>query len=275
MHFLRFGSSIPGEYWGCCCVCIIQNFKVDPDAKASIQLVGGDSGSALGDQFAGPTYRDIFHQRLRIGTHSNRDMPNHAFLAVITRNQLGTNFGKKWLAILKENGFEFIRAVSNSVGLGATVVEPGNFSDGSVNYLFGLFRNIGNGAVAHPLQPPAEWTDLPSYPGPEQWDLNVKWGTDLDQFVLDQQKAQRETWDKIGPAKFLTKEEVKKAGAPVILAGLRSENPQEPEERRLERQKARAVANKAAADAFPTKSKNPAAEGIDDPQITVNSDGVT
>ena len=45
MEFLRFGSSIPGGYWGCCACCIIQNFKFDPKAKASIQLVSGDSGT--------------------------------------------------------------------------------------------------------------------------------------------------------------------------------------------------------------------------------------
>ena len=36
----------------------------------------------------GPTYRDIFWQRIRFGTFDKRDMPNHAFLAILTENQL-------------------------------------------------------------------------------------------------------------------------------------------------------------------------------------------
>lgn len=253
MEFLRFGSSIPGTYWGCCAADIIQNFNVSPDDKSSIQIVNGDQGIPVlknqKSQFAGPTYRDIFLQRLRYGTFSTTDMPNHAFFAILTRNQLNTANGKAWLAILKENGFEFIRTVVNSVYSGNNLLEsePAAASEAKVcdcsdpddcccddddeggyeNYVFALFRNIGEGAIRDPFTPPKEWTDLPSVV-PEAWEYIVAGASNtLPQLATAQRAAQRAIWDKIGPAKFMTEEEVVAAGAPVMLAGLRSDNPQE------------------------------------------------
>jgi hypothetical protein len=224
LEFLRFGSSIPGTYWGCCCGDIIQNFNVDPDAKTSIQLVSGDGGSPLKSHadglFAGPTYRDIFWQRIRFGTFDSRDMPNHFFLAVITRNQLNGKNGKEWLAILKSAGFEFIRTMSNSVGQGQSIIPPGTFSDGSLNYVFGMFRNIGVGAVKDPYTPPPEWTTLPDLV-PEAWQSIGAEGKDM---VIEAQEAQLAIWnDPEKQAKpLMTRTEVLAAGAPVVLAGKRS-----------------------------------------------------
>ena len=216
MEFLRFGSSIPGTYWGCCAVDIIQNFKFDPDAKASIQLVSGDSGTPMGDQFCGPTYRDIFKQRIRIGTFSNREMPCHIFLAVLTSDQISGGHGKKWLGILREEGFEFIRATANSV----------YSSNTRPNYMFGLFRNIGGHAMKDTFTPPKEWTDMASPYENEPWSIitNAIAGPDLTKAMTKVQKAH---WDANPPPKFLTQAEVEKAGAPVILAGQRSRYPQQ------------------------------------------------
>jgi hypothetical protein len=219
MEFLRFGSSIPGSYWGCCACCIIQSFKVDPDAKASIQLVGGDSGTAIGDRFAGQTYREIFHQRLRYGTHSTRDMPNHAFLAIITEGQLTGTHGKAWLEILKAAGFEFIRTVCNSVYAGEGTDNRAKFGDQSRNHIFGLFRNVGNGAVSNPFVPPKAWTDLPSVV-PEMWEEVAKMG-DLTELVKTQQDAQFALFEALPPAKFYTRKELEDAGIPVHMAGQR------------------------------------------------------
>src|SRR3546814_8591595 len=59
MEFLRFGSSIPGGYWGCCAFDIAQCFKQNPDDKASISVVNGDGGFPMMDGkgvlFLGPT----------------------------------------------------------------------------------------------------------------------------------------------------------------------------------------------------------------------------
>lgn len=235
MEFLRFGSSIPGTYWGCCACCIIQNFNVDPDAKSSIQLVSGDGGQGITGKngkvlFAGPTYRDIFHQRIRSGTFDKRDMPNHAFLAIITRNQINGPIGKKWLAILKEAGFEFVRGISNSVYQGQALLGDGKPTDGSANYMFGLFRNIGSGALADPFTPPKEWTDLPSVKT-EFWEYPSDAGS-FEPLTASQRAADTAIWEKIGPPTFLTEEEVVAAGAPVVYAGKRSLYPQQPKEMR-------------------------------------------
>lgn len=229
MEFLRFGSSIPGEYWGCCCADIIQNFKQMPDTKASIQLVSGDSGTDLG-RFLGPTLEDIFWSRLRIGTFSTRDMPNHAFFAIITDWQLKTKEGLAWLAILKKAGFEFLRSVSNSVGAGASLLEGEPTKGRAINYIFALFRNIGNGAVPDPFTPPKEWTDLPTV-APEAWNL-IGTGAaaiadydlstfDTVQFAKEQRESHTQIWNRTGPAKMLTEEEIISAGAPVVMAGQR------------------------------------------------------
>ena len=225
MEFLRFGSSIPGSYWGCCACCIIQNFKVDPDDKASIQLVSGDGGGPITKgremMFAGPTWRDIFWQRIRTGTFDSRDMPNHAFFAILTDWQINSGYGKQWMGILKEAGFEFVRSISNSVYTGQSLAKPKG-EGSNLNYLFALFRNIGSGAPADPFTPPQGWRDLPSV-GPEAWEQIA----DPKALALAQAESQRAVWDKIGPATFLTESEVVAAGAPVIMAGLRSEYPQE------------------------------------------------
>ena len=232
MEFLRFGSTIPGTYWGCCAFDIIQNFKVDPDAKTSIQLVGGDGGNPImiGKElaFAGPTYRDVFWQRIRFGTFDKRDMPNHGFLAILTENQVNNGYGAKWLPILKEAGFEFIRSVSNSVYEGQNLGKPSG-KGSSMNHLFGLFRNIGNGSSANPLIPPAAWTKLPQVID-EAWQLMTP--TDMAGFVERQHAIQTDIWNKIGEAKLLTEAEVVAAGAPVVLAGLRSPYPQQTKETR-------------------------------------------
>jgi hypothetical protein len=185
MECLRFGSTIPGGYWGCCAADIIQNCKVDPDAPASISLVDGDGGTFM-QKFLGKTYREIFESRLRIGSFSTRDMPNHAFFVMLERNQIASGYGQKWMAILKEHGFEFIRTVNNSVW-------------NKDNYVFALFRNNGPNAVGDQFTPPPGWTDLPSVKK-EAWELIPERRAE----ATDERSGCRrpEIWDKIGPAKF-------------------------------------------------------------------------
>lgn len=216
MEFLRFGSSITGNYWGCCCVDIIQNFNHDPDSKASIQLVSGDSGGALTHKgkpaYAGPTYRDIFKTRIRIGTFGTSDMPNHGFLAVLTASQLSSPVGKKWLAILKEEGFEFIRAMDNSVYSGPSL----NNGTPHPNYLFGLFRNVGGAAIKDPFTPPKQWTDLDGgMPGVVDF-LSAEQKSEL---LAKQTDYQTERWKANGPTVITNPDDLIAAGAPVTKAG--------------------------------------------------------
>ncbi len=266
MEFLRFGSSIPGGYWGCCACCIIQDFNQDPDDKASIQLVSGDGGYGItkGNDFlfAGPTYKDIFHQRLRVGTFDTRDMPNHGFIAILTHNQINGSIGGKWLKLLKEAGFEFIRTVCNSVYSGQGLLGGSAPSDANQNHIFGLFRNIGAGAIKDPFTPPKAWTNLPKVV-PEAW--NAMFSETLDVFNDDavnakgepieggaeceysstemlakvQRTRQLAVWEKIGPAKFLTEAELVAAKAPVIYAGVRTEFPPEPKAAREKKMEAK------------------------------------
>lgn len=224
MEFLRFGSSIPGSYWGCCACDIIQNFKFDPDEKSSIQLVSGDGGGALGT-FAGPTYKDIFTQRLRYGTFDNRDMPNHAFIAILTESQVKSSYGAKWLAILKEHGFEFIRSVSNSVYTGQNVASSYSKDRGSnKNYIFMKVRNIGTAGDGDALTPPPEWTALPKVME-EAWEHinpNTRKTVCESQF-----NAHKSIWNTVGKPKFYSEKELEDMGVPVVYAGLRSPNPQQ------------------------------------------------
>lgn len=243
MEFLRFGSSIPGGYWGCCAVCIIQNFKMMPTDKASIELVSGDGGGSLG-KWAGPTYHDIFKQRIRIGTFSTSDMPNHAFFAVLTDSQINGTVGKAWLKILKEEGFEFLRTQDNSVYTGARLT--GSTSP-HPNHIFALFRNITGSRIKDPLTPPKAWTDLPSVI-PEAWELGDP--TSRKTLTDAQSDVHRKHWKDTGPTKLLTMAEVEAAGAPVMMAGQRL--PGAAPELKSARDARKAVSAPKAS-AFPTK----------------------
>lgn len=252
MEFLRFGSTIPGSYWGCCACDIIQNFKVDPDAKASIQLVSGDGGTPItgegGQLFAGPTHRDIFFQRIRYGTFDRRDMPNHAFLAIITESQIQGTHGRAWLQILREAGFEFVRTVCNSVYAGPTLLGKAAPGNSSKNHIFGLFRNIGAGAISDPFTPPKAWTDMPVVT-PEAWQFVDKG----KEFADSQREAQVTVWDKIGPPKFMTEKQLEADGVPITYAGMRSKYPQQP---KTVREQIKAT-EAAAAGVKPVNAFNP------------------
>lgn len=169
---LRFGGRLGGIGIGCCGIDIIQGFNNDPDAEAYIPLTYGDALTSIpnGESVAcyGPTNKDIFEAYLRTGTFDTQDMPNHAFLAAFSEDQLYSSFGQKWLAILRENHFEFIRTIDNSVYSGDSLLGEQNEDEDEYgsNYshqvhIFGLFRNIGSGAIADPFTPPAAWTALP------------------------------------------------------------------------------------------------------------------
>lgn len=233
MEFLRFGSSIPGGYWGCCAVDIIQNFKVDPEAKASIEMVTGDgSGPCMNNKgevlFAGPTYKDIFEQRLRVGTFGTGEMPNHAFIAVLTDWQVSSVIGKAWLKILHANGFEFIRSVSNSVYTGANLAA---YSEGGSkkNYIFALIRNIGANGDGNSLTPPKEWTKLGKVV-PQLWELVTE--EQRKEFAKEQHAAQTELWNAGSKPTFMTEAQLREAGAPVTMAGRRSQFPPQSKETR-------------------------------------------
>lgn len=240
MEFNRFGGTIPGMYWGCCAADIIQDFNQDPSTKASSQLVLGDSGTAITCRgalaFVGPTLKDVFEARIRLGTFSNRDMPNHVFFAILTDDQCRQTIGKAWLKILKENGFEFFRKVNNSVW---------NVN----NNIFILVRNCGPNSIADPFEPPAAWKALPSVV-PETWE-GIS-GEIRKNFITEQNKAQKEIWEK-GTTVIRTESEIVAAEAPVILAALRTEFPVETKASRESRLAERKAAKLPVVPSFGTQ----------------------
>lgn len=253
MEFLRFGSSIPGSYWGCCAVDIIQNFKVAPSDPYSIELVDGDGGNPTG-YFAGCTYEDVFKARLRIGTFGTGDMPNHAFFAVLTESQISGSVGREWLKILKREGFEFIRTVDNSVYTGAQIItELGQGTRSSKkNHIFALIRNIGSGAVADPYTPPSAWTDLEQVV-PEAW----QHVTNPDGLNKQVQDVHRTLWNKLGPARLYKESELEEKKVPIHYAGRRSQYPQEPKSLRTQKTKANQKAGETGAKATAAAVLNP------------------
>lgn len=223
MEFLRFGSNIPGAYWGCCAVCIIQDFKQAPTDKAGVQIVSGDGGTPIGDRFIGDTWEDIFRKRLRIGTFSVADMPNHVFFAILTEWQINNSPGKDWLKILKEEGFEFVRTTDNSVYNGPTLRSKAPSSPHK-NYIFALYRNIGNGYVEDTFTPPKAWTDLPSVTNEAYtYTLAGMEAKKTTPKAVQESLAgiQKEIWDRTGPVTFRSEAQLDEAGVPVHYAGIR------------------------------------------------------
>jgi hypothetical protein len=234
VEFLRFGSSIPGDYWGCCAGDIIQCFKSMPDEPASCQSVNGDGGypqqNANGeDLFFGMTNRELFMSRFRVGTFGTGDMQDHFFMLVLEDHQLNSEIGRAWLPILKECGFEFVRTLNNSVW-------------GKINHIFMLVRNI-TGEVTDPFTPPKAWTALPSNGKTElhEYICGAPDGAPISaqELAVQYKAVDQAVWNKVGPAKYYTRAEVEAAGVPVILAGMRSDNPQEYASTREERNAAK------------------------------------
>lgn len=239
MEFLRFGSSIPGAYWGCCAMCIIQDFKQDPADKYAIEIVDGDGGIPMGG-FLGMTYEEVFMQRLRIGTFSTSDMPNHGFLAILADWQISSGVGLKWLKILKREGFEFIRTVTNSVYDGQSVLtgKPHAKHGHHPNYVFGLFRNVGKGACANPYEPPQAWKNLDSVV-PETWEL---YADKADAAYADNVRlAQMPLYKALPKPKLHTIKAIREAGIEPTMAGRRSTKPQQSAKQREQVEEAEAA----------------------------------
>lgn len=164
---------------------------------------------------------------------------------MLTESQIGYGNGLAWLKVLKENGFEFIRAVDNSVYSGESLSGEDYYDEdcgSSINYLFGLFRNIGTGKIANPFQPPHAWTELEG--GVQELGRTLSSGqaTDLQE---SRDELHLKRWNEIGPVKFYRKEQLKEDGVPITMAGRRSEFPQEPEAIREQKQQAKGEAKPA------------------------------
>lgn len=185
MECIRLGARTGGRNIGCCAVDVFQGFDTDPNAlipeTVKQQMFQGDRGEPLLKDghtvFLGPTYRDAFLQRLVYSTFDLRPLPDHIFIACMADRQVTGHFGKQWLALLKEHGFEYVRTVSNSVYTHSSV--PPNSDDPSVYqhqyphplHMFMLVRNISASRVPNTFAPPESWQALanPTTTPEERW----------------------------------------------------------------------------------------------------------
>lgn len=156
---LRFGARIGGEGIGCCAIDVLQGFSNDPDAICPPkEAMNGDcwtpEGVCIGGE--GVTNEMALLAYLYHGSFDpHTGYPDHGFIATLTLDQVNSSVGKKWLAILKREGFEWVGAVSNSV-----------YSEYHPNHVFMLLRNthreMDDDEINSLKQPPKIWEELPA-----------------------------------------------------------------------------------------------------------------
>lgn len=161
---LRLGARRGGEGIGCCAVDIIQGFDNQPedpcpqkpffDADSWFPYSYQNQQEQLcvgGDKI---TNEDAFLAYLTHGSFTPYPEADHGFLAVLTGDQCNSANGKKWLAILKREGFQWLGCTSNSV-----------YSEYHPNHVFGLFRsthdNMEDEEIESLKSPPKAWEQLP------------------------------------------------------------------------------------------------------------------
>jgi hypothetical protein len=100
------------------------------------------------------TNEEVFLSYLVHGTFTEEPVQDHAFLAIITDEQLNSDEGQEWMRILKREGFEWVGSTSNSV-----------YSEYHPNHIFLLIRTTGeyvDEAEKERLKrPPEGWETLP------------------------------------------------------------------------------------------------------------------
>lgn len=156
---LRLGARRGGEGIGCCAIDVFQGFTNAPDAmRPPIPFFNGDSWTPELN-YAGEhihihgTNEEVFLSYLCHGSFTSEVAPDHAFIAVLTGEQIGSSVGKEWLKILHREGFRWVGSVSNSV-----------YSEYHPNHIFILTRNtkdyMDEDALENLQRPPSAWTEL-------------------------------------------------------------------------------------------------------------------
>jgi hypothetical protein len=164
---LRLGARRGGEGIGCCAMDVIQGFNNDPDKICPQQpFFNGDSWAPefyLGSDMQlcvggdGITNEMAFMSHITHGSFSpdTEIAADHAFVAVLTDDQCNSSIGKKWLAILKREGFEWKGCTSNSV-----------YGEYHPNHIFMLIRSTHNNMEDSEIEslrlPPPIWEKLPA-----------------------------------------------------------------------------------------------------------------
>ncbi len=161
---LRLGARRGGEGIGCCAMDIIQGFDNSPEGLRPQQpFYNGDCWTpemypGTDDQLCvgggDVTNEQAFLAYLAHGSFSPEPYADHGFIAVLTGDQCKSSNGKKWLAILKREGFEWVGATSNSV-----------YGEYHPNHVFMLLRSthteMGENEIELLKKPPKAWEELP------------------------------------------------------------------------------------------------------------------
>lgn len=161
---LRLGARRGGEGIGCCAMDVIQGFNNSPDAICPQQphfngddwspsfYPGSNQQLCVGGE--GITNEQAFLSQITHGSFTPEPEPDHGFVAVLTGEQCSSSNGKKWLAILKREGFEWVGCTSNSV-----------YGEFHPNHVFMLLRNTHTSMEDEEIEqlkkPPSAWTELP------------------------------------------------------------------------------------------------------------------
>lgn len=158
---LRLGARRGGEGIGCCAIDVFQGFSNHPaEERPPIPMVEGDSRRAITAGYPDMrqktvigTNEEVFLTYLKIGTMSSCPTEDHAFIAVITGEQIESCTGREWLKILKREGFEWVGCTSNSV-----------YSEYHPNHIFMLIRSAGEymdeDEILQLKKPPSAWLEL-------------------------------------------------------------------------------------------------------------------
>lgn len=161
---LRFGARRGGTGIGCCAVDVFQGFNNPPTAHCPpIPFFDGDSYTPIehygengseGQLHLSGTNEDVFLSYLTHGSFTQEPEPDHAFIAILTDEQIRDGYGKDWMRILKREGFKWVGATSNSV-----------YSEYHPNHIFILIRKTGeymnDGQIERLERPPQGWEEIP------------------------------------------------------------------------------------------------------------------
>jgi hypothetical protein len=154
---LRLGARRGGQGIGCCAIDVIQGFNNDPDAVCPpMPQFNGDSWTPEGVAVGNCTNEEAFLAYLAHGSFSPHETyPDHGFIVTLTGDQVKSVAGKKWLTILKREGFEWVGCVSNSV-----------YTEYHPNHVFMLLRNthtyMEDEEIERLKSPPEFWQTLPT-----------------------------------------------------------------------------------------------------------------
>ena len=155
---VRFGARLGRIGIGCCGLDLIQGFSHSPEDETTFPLRYGDEDTPIfqdtcdgdgGVMAITGTNIEVLKALLTLGTHDQEPKEARSFLVTLNNDQICSEEGRKWLAILKGLGFEYLRSFENGV-----------YGADSWVYLFGYFRAYEGGASITRSVP--GWDELPA-----------------------------------------------------------------------------------------------------------------